>query len=66
MFVNTIHFHRSLIFAGKAAAYFQSMELNSNGRILTLPTNIKLEQKWMGVSNTLAYYDMAVIIAVLS
>jgi hypothetical protein len=37
---------------------------HSNGRLLALPTNIRLGFKWMAVANTLAYYDAATIIAV--
>ncbi len=42
------------------------MELNCNGRLLPLPTSIRLDWKLIGVTNTLAHYDMATIIGVIS
>jgi hypothetical protein len=40
--------------------------LHSDGRLLTMPANIIQEWKWMAVENTLAYYDMRTITAVIS
>jgi len=34
---------------------------HSNGRLVTLPTNIRLWWHGIAVTNTLAYYDMATI-----
>jgi len=42
------------------------MELNCNGRLLPLCTSIRLDWKLIGVTNTLAYYDIATIIGVIS
>jgi hypothetical protein len=41
-------------------------ELQSNGRALTLPTNIRLGWKWLAVANTLAYYNMGTITSLKS
>jgi hypothetical protein len=38
--------------------------LHSNGRLLTLYTNIKIGWKWKEVTNTLDYQDTATITAV--
>jgi hypothetical protein len=38
-------------------------ELHTNGRLLAMPTNIRLEWKCMDVANTLAYHDTSTIIA---
>ncbi len=65
MFATAIHLHPSLIFAGKARAYYKNGVLWSAPR-LVLPTNVGLEWKWMDVSNTLAYYDTASSIAIKS
>jgi hypothetical protein len=35
--------------------------LHSNGRLIALPTNIRLGWKKMEKANTLAYYDTAII-----
>ncbi len=50
------HFHPSLIFADKAGAYPKG--LHSSGKLLALPTIIKLgvEATELKVTNTLAYY----------
>ena len=40
------------------------MVLRSNGRLLSLPANIKLEWKRLTVTNTLAYYDTELIMTV--
>ncbi len=64
MFATAIHFHPSLIFAGQTGA-FQSGP-NSTGRLLALPTNIRLVWKCMVVANILAYYATATIITVNS
>jgi hypothetical protein len=40
------------------------MELNYNGWLLALHENIRLRWEWLKLANTLAYYDMAKIIAV--
>jgi hypothetical protein len=40
--------------------------LRLNGRLLVLPTNVRLEWKGMEVANTLVYYNMAAIYAVKS
>ncbi len=37
-----------------------------SGSLLVLPTNIRLGWKSMQVANTLAYYDTAIITAVIS
>ncbi len=68
MFATAIHLHLSLIFVGKAGAYQSGaiMGLHSNGRLLTLPTNIKLGWKRMAGAKTLAYYDVAKITDVKS
>jgi hypothetical protein len=63
MFATAIHFHRRLIFAGKAGAY-QSREPYKTP--LGLPVNIRLGWKWMAVTNTLAYYDTATIMSLKS
>ncbi len=42
------------------------MELLSNVKLLTLPTNIRLGWKQIAVANTLAYYDRATITVVNS
>ncbi len=45
---------------------FVFAELHSNGRLLALPSNIRLGWKCMEVTNTRAYYDTATITAVKS
>ncbi len=55
MFNSLIHLHLSL--KGKVGAY-QSVALF--GRLLALPTNIRLGWKWKEMTKALAYYDMAV------
>ncbi len=40
------------------------MELHSDGRLLALPTNIRLGWKQLEVANTLAYYDTTIIMDV--
>ncbi len=42
------------------------MGLQSNGRLLALPTFIRLKWKLMEVAKTLAYYDTVTITAVKS
>ncbi len=42
------------------------MGLHCSGRLLALPTNIRLEWNLMAATNTLAYYEMAKITAVKS
>ncbi len=66
MFATAIYFHPSITFASKTGAYQRValMGLYSNGRFLAFPANIRLEWKWMAVTNTLAYYDTATITAV--
>jgi len=48
------HFQHRLIVAGKDGAYQSGAltELDSNGRLIPLPTNIRLQWKWMTVANT--------------
>ncbi len=41
-------------------------ELRSNGRLMALPTNIRLGWESMAVANTLAYHVTATIMAVKS
>ncbi len=64
-----IHFHPSLIFAGKA----RSLPLEwipyrtplwKPTRVVALFANIRLGWEWMAATNTLAYYDTAAIMAV--
>jgi hypothetical protein len=50
MFATSVHFHLN----GKTGAYQNG--LHSNGSLLALPTNIRLE---MEVANTAAYYEMS-------
>ncbi len=68
MFASSLHIHQSLIFSGTAGAYHSGSftGLHPNGRLQTLPTNIKLGWRWVEVANTLAYYDTAAIMAVKS
>ena len=40
------------------------MGLQSYGRLLDLPSNIRLGWKWIEVANTLAYYKTTTITAV--
>ncbi len=40
--------------------------LSSSGRLLAVPTNIRLGQNWLPVANTLAYYDASKIMVVKS
>ncbi len=42
------------------------MKLHSNGKLLALPTNIRLGWKQMVVANTVAYYGTATIMDVKS
>jgi hypothetical protein len=42
------------------------MGLHCSGRLLPLPTNIRLKFKRMALTNTLAYYEMATITSVKS
>ncbi len=58
-----IHVHLSLILGGKVGAWHSG--LHSNGRLLALPTNIRLGWKWMEEANTLAYYYTARITAII-
>ncbi len=37
------------------------VRLQSNGRLLSLPTNIRLRCKYLAVENTLGYYDTAIV-----
>ncbi len=66
LFAATIHFHPSLILAGKAGAYQSGAftGLHYNGRLLALPANIRLGWKLLVVANNLAYCDTANIKAV--
>jgi hypothetical protein len=66
VFASSIHFHTSLIFAGKAYQIIAHAMLHCNGRLIVLPANIRLGWKLMEVANTQAYYDMATITAVKS
>ncbi len=61
VFAGAIHFLPSLIFVGKTGAYQSgaSTGLYSTGRLLAVPTNIRLGWKLMAVANTLTYYDRA-------
>ncbi len=61
MFATAIHFHPSLIFAGKAGACQSGAPLgfDSYDSFLALPENIILGLKLMLMTHTLAYYDMA-------
>ncbi len=40
--------------------------LFSKGRLIAFPANIRLGLKWMGLANTVAYYEMVTITAVKS
>ncbi len=67
MFATAIHFHLSLIFAGKARSLpleWSFVRCSTLVSLLVLPTNIRLGWKSMQVENTLAYYDTAIITAV--
>ncbi len=68
MFVNVSHFHLSLVYASKAGAYHSGAP---NGTLLwklasSLAWNIRLEWKWLTLTNTLAYYNTSRITAVKS
>ncbi len=65
MFATAIHFHLSLIFAGKELTIkVEFCKAFHSGSLLVLPTNIRLGWKSMQVANTLITYDTAIITAV--
>jgi hypothetical protein len=66
VYATSIHLLPSLIFESKAGAYrSKSLKgLNSNGKRLALPTNIRPGWEYMKVANTQAYYERATITAV--
>ncbi len=64
MFAISIHFQPGLIFVSKAGAYQSGAP--SNGRLLAMPTNLRLGWERLGVTNALAYYSSATITAVKS
>jgi hypothetical protein len=69
VFATAVHFHPSLIFAGKAGANQMEpfMGLHSNVKLLAIPkTWERLRWKWMAVANTLAYYNKATFASVKS
>ena len=69
MFATAIHFHLSLIFAGKARSLpleWGFCKVFHSGSLLVLPTNIRLGLQSIKVANTLAYYDTAIITAIKS
>ncbi len=57
MFNSFIHLHLSLVYKGKVGAYQSVVPF---GRLLALPTNIRIGWKWKEMTNRLAYYDTAV------
>jgi hypothetical protein len=68
VFASVSHFHRSLVLESKAGAY-HSGALNSTLFLklaYSLARNIRLEWKWLTLTNTLAYYNTARITAVKS
>jgi hypothetical protein len=52
-----INFHPSLLFTSKAGAHLTGVQ--NNGRLLALPTNVRLGWKCMTLANTQAYYLIA-------
>ncbi len=54
MFATAIHFYPRLIFAGEARnLLLEGSSVSCSGRLLVLPTNIRLGWKWMEVTNTI-------------
>ncbi len=69
MFATAIHFHFSLIFAGKARSIpleWSFVRCSALVVSLSCPQNIRQGCKSVQVANTLAYYDTAIITAVKS
>ncbi len=67
MFAISIHFHRSLIFVGKARSLPECghlMGLHSNANLQAFPAHIRLGWMREAVANTVAYYVTATITAV--
>ncbi len=62
MFVPYKPFKPGLTYVSKAGAYLSGVPLL--GRLLVLPTNIRLSWKGMLVTNTLAFYEKNLITAV--
>jgi hypothetical protein len=61
--------HPNIIFVSNAAAYLLGeplRRLHSQGRLLTFPENIRLEWKWIAITNGLAYNDEILITSVKS
>ena len=62
-FFSVIHFHPNQIFGIELQASFYVLH-HSKGRLLVLPSSIKLGQKWSIVTNVLAYHIAVLITAV--
>ncbi len=69
MFATAIHFHLSIIFAGKDRSLpleWSFVRCSTLVVFPVLPTNVRLGWKSMQVANTLAYYYTAIITTVKS
>ncbi len=64
MFLTVSHFHPSLIFYGKAVSL--SLDSTQGSTLRVSPAHIRLGWKWLTVTNCLAYFTSALIMAVKS
>jgi len=58
VFVTVGHFHPILLFADKAGAPYT---LHFKGKLIVVPSNIRLGWKLLSKTNTLSYYDTELI-----